>query len=87
MSRFFLAVAVEIRPTIKVLFIFDFVSDPESESEPESESVKSPESESESESERPHHDSAPLLVTMAIAMSTHVVRLQNTALGCSDFDI
>ena len=46
-----------------MLFIFDFVSDPESESEsePESESIKIPESESESESERPHHDSAPLI--------------------------
>ena len=60
MSRFFLAVAAEIRPTIKVLFIFDFVSDPESESEPESESIKSLESEPESESEQPHHDSASL---------------------------
>ena len=43
---------MEIRPTIKALFIVYFVS------EPESESIKSPES--ESESERPHNDSAPL---------------------------
>ena len=59
---------VEIRSTIKVLFILNFASGPESESESESESepepgsepTRSPESESELESEQPHYDSAPL---------------------------
>ena len=58
---FFFACAVETCSTIKALFMFYFVSDPESESEPESESIRSPESESEPESEQPHHDSAPLV--------------------------
>ena len=40
-----------------MLFILNFVSDPESESESEPESIMSP----ESESEQPHHDSAPLV--------------------------
>ena len=48
MSRFF-AWTAETRSTIKVLFILDFVSDPESESE----WIRNP----ESEFEQPHHDS------------------------------
>ena len=43
-------------------YLLYFVSDPELESE--SESIRSPESEPESESEQPHHDSAPLKLTV-----------------------
>ena len=56
----------EIRSTIKVLFILYFASGPESESEPESEPTRSPES--EPESELPHHDSAPLVLSICILL-------------------
>ena len=69
MSRFFFLAWTAETSAIKVLFMFYFASDPELESElePELESIRSPES--EPESEQPHHDSAPLFISLVLPSS------------------